>query len=573
MTLLSVNNLSVRFGDVDAVNDVSFTLDKGETLALVGESGSGKSVTALSVLKLLPYPAASHPSGSIHFDGAEILGADERTVRAIRGNRVSMIFQEPMSALNPLHTIGKQIAEPLELHRGLTGKQALSRVKELLDLVELESLLGRLDAYPHQLSGGQRQRVMIAMALANEPELLIADEPTTALDVTVQVEILKLLRSLQQRLGMAMLFITHDLTLVRRMAHQVAVMRRGAIVEMGETDAVFSSPKHDYTKQLMEAEPKGEAVDKLESRAPIGNLLSCSHLSVHFPVKKNFWGKSVAFTKAVDDVSITIPAGQTLGIVGESGSGKTTLGLGLLRLLRSQGDITFDQTRLDVLSTRDLRPLRRRMQLVFQDPFSSLNPRMTIGQIVGEGLAVHGDLSCSVRSTDLSPPNTLPPTLFELRATDRATKGRGLLTALTVPKENDEYENAIDTVLTDVGLEPAMKHRYPHEFSGGQRQRISIARAVVLRPEFIVLDEPTSALDLLIQAQIIDLLRDLQKRYGLTYMFISHDLRVIRAISHSVAVMKDGKIVETGPTAEIFDTPKQAYTKTLIEAAFAHSLT
>ncbi|MCC7259510.1 MAG: ABC transporter ATP-binding protein [Alphaproteobacteria bacterium] len=526
--LLTVTDLSVTFRqgghDTEAVKHVSFSIEKGQTLALVGESGSGKTVTALSVLKLLP-PSATLPNGEIRFDGIDIVHAGPRDIRRIRGNRIGMIFQEPMTSLNPLHTLEKQIAEPLMLHQGLSKHAARARVLELLDLVELHEMKERLDAYPHQLSGGQRQRVMIAMALANEPELLIADEPTTALDVTIAVEILALLKKLQAQLGMAMLFITHDLTIVRRMAHRVCVMKDGAIVENEATETLFTAPKHPYTQKLLAAEPKGSVPPLADSAKP---LVICQDLNVEFPKKKSFFGRVLDVTRAVDSASLVIREGETLGIVGESGSGKTTLALALLRLLSSRGTISMAGQRLDSLKTASLRPLRKEMQIVFQDPYSSLNPRMTIAQIVGEGLTVH------------------EPVLTRM-----------------------ERDARIDAILTEVGLGPAVRDRYPHEFSGGQRQRINIARAAVLKPRFIVLDEPTSALDLILQAQIIDLLKSLQKSHGLTYIFISHDLRVVKAISHNVAVMKSGKIVEYGPSTTIFSAPKEAYTQRLISAAFA----
>jgi microcin C transport system ATP-binding protein len=527
--LLNVKDLAIAF-QVDGkrgtvVEDVSFSLDKGETLTLVGESGSGKSTTALSILQLLPYPAASHPAGSITFQGQELLGADESVLRKVRGNRISMIFQEPMSSLNPLHTIEYQVGEVLELHQGLSRAAARVRTLELLDKVGLRDAESRLKAYPHQLSGGQRQRVMIAMALANEPDILIADEPTTALDVTVQAQILKLLGDLQAEMGMAMLLITHDLSVVRKMAPQVCVMKEGAIVERGATADVLSKPSHDYTKHLIAAEPQGKPEVKRDD-APV--VMATDDLKVWFPIRAGLMRRTVGHVKAVDGISLELKAGHTLGIVGESGSGKTTLGQALLRLTSSTGAIRFDGREIDHLHSRDLRPLRRKMQVVFQDPFGSLSPRMSVGDIVAEGLDVHG----------LAP-------------------------------AKDERRALIADALSEVGLEPHMMDRYPHEFSGGQRQRIAIARAMILKPEFVMLDEPTSALDMSVQAQIVDLLRDLQARHGLAYLFISHDLKVVRALADDVIVMKDGRVVEAGAADAIFDAPKDDYTKALMAAAFA----
>ncbi len=525
--LLEVKNLSVDFhmpGKVaHAVKNVSFTLEKGKTLALVGESGSGKSVTALSVMKLLPYPVAQHPNGAIMLRGDDLINKSDRQMRALRGNDIAMIFQEPMTALNPLHTIEKQIGEVLLLHKGQSLKQARPRILELLDLVGLSALKDRLRAYPHELSGGQRQRVMIAMALASEPELLIADEPTTALDVTVQAKVLKLMQELQQKLGMAMIFITHDLGIVEEIAHDVCVMHQGEIVEAGSVKQVFNKPKHPYTKALIAAKPSGVA-DSIE----IGDeLITTVGLKVYFPKKKTFFGKITDVVKAVDDVDLTIRQGETLGIVGESGSGKTTLALALMRLIKSEGPIVFQGTRIDQLTGQNLRKLRGDIQIIFQDPFGSLSPRLTVAQIIEEGLTIHN------------------------KAMDAVTRD----------------QRVID-VLNEVSIDPETRHRYPHEFSGGQRQRISIARALVLKPSVIVLDEPTSALDVSVQAQVIKLLKKLQKNHGLTYLFISHDLRVIRALSHRILVMKQGQIVEQGTANEIFETPMQEYTKTLITAAF-----
>ncbi|WP_428677157.1 ABC transporter ATP-binding protein [Reyranella sp.] len=525
--LLEVKDLSVNFGTGDkavrAVRGVSFDIRRGETVALVGESGSGKSVTALSVLQLLAYPAASHPTGSIRFQGKELVGASTRELLSVRGNRISMIFQEPMTSLNPLHTIERQVNEVLILHKGLSREAARKRTLELLEQVGIPDAANRLDAYPHQLSGGQRQRVMIAMALANEPDLLIADEPTTALDVTIQAQILKLLKSLQARYGMALLFITHDLGIVRKMADRVCVMTKGQIVEQGPVGEVFDRPQHSYTQHLLSAEPKGRPA-AADPAAP--EILRLDDLKVHFPIRRGVMRRTVGHVKAVDGVSLALREGHTIGLVGESGSGKTTLGLALLRLERSEGGIRFDGRDLQGLGQRELRPMRREMQIVFQDPFSSLSPRMSVGEIVGEGLEVHGIGTKEERST------------------------------------------LIDQVLREVGLDPSSRERYPHEFSGGQRQRISIARALVLKPRLMVLDEPTSALDMSVQAQIVDLLRDLQQRHKLAYLFISHDLKVVRALADEVVVLRHGKVVERGPARQIFEAPQTPYTQALIAAAF-----
>ena len=528
MSLVEVKDLSVNFkvegGALEAVRQVSFHIDKGETLALVGESGSGKSVTALSLLQLLPYPKAWHPSGSIRLDGRELIGADEPTLRQVRGDRVGIVFQEPMTSLNPLHTIDRQIGETLMLHRGMTRTEARARALELLHLVRLQEAEERLGAYPHQLSGGQRQRVMIAMALANEPDLLIADEPTTALDVTIQAQILKLLKDLQQRLGMAMLLITHDLTIVRKLADRVCVMTDGRIVETGAVEEVFDRPRHPYTQHLLAAEPKGRPPVR-SAQAPV--VMAAEQVKVHFPIQRGLLRRTVGHIRAVDGVDLNIRRGQTVGVVGESGSGKTTLGLALLRLIRSQGGIRFRDQDIQGWASRRLRPLRRHMQIVFQDPYGSLSPRMSVGQIVEEGLKLHG--------------------------IGDGRQGRRRLVA---------------RALEEVGLDPDSQDRYPHEFSGGQRQRISIARAMVLEPSFVVLDEPTSALDMSVQAQIVDLLRDLQARRELAYMFISHDLRVVRALSDHVVVMRDGQVVEHGPAQEVFERPQHPYTRALMAAAF-----
>ena len=526
--LLSIDDLSVNFdtpnGVVEAVRHISFDIGKGETVALVGESGSGKSATALSVLQLLPYPVARHPSGSVRLQGDEVMGTDEIALRDIRGNRISMIFQEPMSSLNPLHTVHKQIAETLILHKGMSEIEARARVLQLLKQVGLVNAEQRVTAYPHELSGGQRQRVMIAMALANEPDLLIADEPTTALDVTIQAQILKLLKDLQAEFGMAMLFITHDLGIVRKIADRVCVMCEGEIVETGETASLFANPQHEYTQRLLAAEPK-RSKRVLEDAAPL--IIEGEDVKVWFPIKKGLLRRTVNHVRAVDGISVTVRAGQTVGVVGESGSGKTTLGMALLRLEKSTGGIRFEGQDIQGLSVSDLQPLRRQMQVVFQDPFGSLSPRMSIGEIIAEGLKIHDP--------------------------DSDAAGRNV---------------KVVQALQDVDLEPKSRFRYPHEFSGGQRQRIAIARAIVLRPRFIVLDEPTSALDMSIQAQIIRLLSDLQRKYGLAYLFISHDLKVVRALSDHVIVMKDGKVIEQGATEAIFDKPVEPYTKALLAAAF-----
>jgi microcin C transport system ATP-binding protein len=526
--LLSVRDLSVAFRqggrETLAVDGVSFDLAKGETLALVGESGSGKSVTALSIMKLLPYPSAHHPSGEIHFNGRELIAMSERQMRRVRGDEITIVFQEPMTSLNPLHTIEKQISEVLLLHRVLTGAAARARVIELLGQVGIRDPEERLTAYPHQLSGGQRQRVMIAMALANEPDLLIADEPTTALDVTVQAQILRLLKEIQTRMGMAILFITHDLGIVRKIADRVCIMKQGKIVEHGAVAQVFRAPQHPYTCELLAAEPKGKA-PSLNPEGPV--VIKTDDLKVWFPIKRGVLRRTVGHIKAVDGVSIEVRKGETLGIVGESGSGKTTLGLAILRLISSQGPVVFLGNPIHGLGFKGMRPHRRDMQIVFQDPYGSLSPRMSIADVIEEGLWVHQ-------------PN--------LSAAER--------------------EQKVVRALTDVGLDPATRFRYPHEFSGGQRQRIAVARAIVLEPTFVVLDEPTSALDMLIQAQIVDLLRDLQKRRELTYVFISHDLRVVGALACRVMVMRNGKVIEEGPAGEVFANPKDPYTRALFAAAF-----
>ncbi|MCI0429300.1 MAG: ABC transporter ATP-binding protein [Rhodospirillales bacterium] len=527
--LLEIRDLSVDFGSEDAavhaVRGVSFRIERGETFSLVGESGSGKTVTALSVMQLLPYPLARHPSGSIRFQGQNVIGAGHDVLKDIRGDKIGIIFQEPMTSLNPLHTVERQVNETLILHKGLERGAARARTLELLRMVGIPEAEKRLSAYPHELSGGQRQRVMIAMALANDPDLLIADEPTTALDVTIQAQILELLKELQRKLGMALLLITHDLTIVRKMGGRVGVMTNGEIVEQGPVAAVFEHPAHPYTRKLLAAEPSGKA---LKAAPGALTVIEAENIKVWFPIKAGVLKRTVDHIKAVDGVSIRVKAGHTVGVVGESGSGKTTLGLALLRLIKSEGPIVYLGRRIDRLGWRSLRPLRREMQVVFQDPYGSLSPRLSIAQIVAEGLDVH------------------------------RIAGNGL-----------DRERLIIDALEEVGLDPESRDRYPHEFSGGQRQRVAIARAIVLKPRFIVLDEPTSALDMSVQAQIVDLLRALQERYGLAYLFISHDLRVVRALSEEVLVMKDGKVVEAGPAERIFESPREPYTKALMAAAFS----
>ena len=526
--ILRVRDLSVDFhvegSQVHAVKNVSFDLSAGETLAIVGESGSGKSVTALSVLQLLPYPTASHPSGSIEYRGMELIGANEATMRHARGNNISMIFQEPMTALNPLHVVETQIGEVLSLHKKMTAGQARSRVLELLHLVGIQEPEKRLKSYPHQLSGGQRQRVMIAMALANEPDILIADEPTTALDVTIQAQILDLLKELQTKLGMGMILITHNLGIVRRMADRVVVMTGGEIVEQAVTDDLFHHPQHPYTMHLLRSE-----LDRKPAGRPdeAKTVLAAKNLRVWFPIKSGIFRRTVDHIRAVDEVSLEVREGHTVGVVGESGSGKTTLGLALLRLISSEGAVQFQGTGIDTFSSKVLRPLRRQMQIVFQDPFSSLSPRMSIAQIIEEGLLIHGEGG-----------------------------------------DNQERRALIARILKEVGLDPSAMDRFPHEFSGGQRQRVAIARAMVLQPRFVVLDEPTSALDVSVQAQIVNLLRDLQQRHRLAYLFISHDLKVVRALADEVIVLRNGKVMEQGKAEQIFTSPQTDYTKALMAAAF-----
>ncbi|MGB6906382.1 MAG: ABC transporter ATP-binding protein [Methyloceanibacter sp.] len=526
--LVKVEDLSVDFmsgsGLTSAVKNISFDIGKGETVALVGESGSGKTVTALSILRLLPYPAARHPSGSILFKGEDLMALPPDGLRHVRGNQISMIFQEPMTSLNPLHTIEQQIGEVLKIHRGLSDHAARERVLDLLDKVGIDDPKGRLASYPHQLSGGQRQRVMIAMALANEPDLLIADEPTTALDVTIQAQILDLLLKLKSEFNMAMLLITHDLGIVRKMADRVCVMNQGEIVERGTAQGVFTAPQHPYTKHLLAAEPKGSP-PAANAKAPV--ILEAKDLRVWFPIRRGFLRHVVGHIKAVDGIDLAVKEGQTLGVVGESGSGKTTLGLALLRLISSEGPIVYLGSRIDGYGSKAMRPLRRDMQIVFQDPYGSLSPRLSVGQIIEEGL------------------------LIQKPGMSRA-----------------ERRERVARALEEVGLEPAFQDRYPHEFSGGQRQRIAIARALVLEPKFLILDEPTSALDVSVQAQIVDLLRDLQKRYKLAYLFISHDLKVVRALANTIIVLRNGKVVEQGSARTVFSKPKTDYTKALLAAAF-----
>ncbi|RDL49427.1 Glutathione import ATP-binding protein GsiA [Ensifer sp. M14] len=526
--ILSVRDLSVAFhqgGNTSlAVDSISFDIKRGETVALVGESGSGKSVSANSILKLLPYPSASHPGGEIHFNGKDLLKASDAELRQVRGNDITMIFQEPMTSLNPLHPIERQIGEILELHQGLEGVAARTRILELLNQVGIREPEKRLGAYPHELSGGQRQRVMIAMALANRPELLIADEPTTALDVTVQAQILELLKKLKDEHGMSMLFITHDLGIVRKIADRVCVMTKGKIVETGPTAEIFANPQHAYTRHLLASEPRGNPPPSDASK-PI--VMEADDVKVWFPIKAGFLRKVVDHVKAVDGIDLKLRAGQTLGVVGESGSGKTTLGLALTRLISSKGRIAFVGKDIAAYSFREMRPLRNRMQVVFQDPYGSLSPRMSVADIIAEGLKIH----------------------------ERALS-------------DDERDARVAAALEEVGLDAATRWRYPHEFSGGQRQRVAIARAMVLKPKFVMLDEPTSALDMSVQAQVVDLLRDLQQKHDLAYLFISHDLKVVRALANEMIVMRMGKVVEQGPAERIFNAPQEDYTKALMAAAF-----
>ena len=522
--ILAVNALDVRFRqdavETHAVRGVSYELARGETMALVGESGSGKSVTALATVSLLPDSATI--AGSILYEGREMVGADEAGLRRVRGNDIAFIFQEPMTSLNPLHTLDKQIGESLLIHQGLTGEAARKRILELLDEVGIPEPETRMKSYPHQLSGGQRQRVMIAMALANNPKLLIADEPTTALDVTIQAQILELLAKLKRDRGMSMLFITHDLGIVRRFADRVCVMKDGEIVERGDTREIFANPEHPYTQMLLSAESTG-VPDPVPDDAPV--VAETDALRIWFPIQRGLLKRTVGHVKAVNAATLSVRAGETVGIVGESGSGKTTLALAIMRLISSEGPVSLLGRNIQGLRTHQLRPLRADMQIVFQDPYGSLSPRMTVEEIIAEGLTIHRP-------------------------------------------EGRENRALVASIMEEVGLDPAMMHRYPHEFSGGQRQRIAIARAMILRPKLVVLDEPTSALDMTVQVQIVTLLRDLQKKYRLAYLFISHDLKVVRALSHHVIVMKSGDVVEQGPAERIFDAPQTAYTRELMAAAF-----
>jgi microcin C transport system ATP-binding protein len=525
--LLKIKDLSVDFQGADrvvhAVKKVSLEVHRGETVALVGESGSGKSVTAHSILRLLPYPQASHPCGTIHVDNIETLGATDDQIQSLRGNRVGMIFQEPMTAFNPLHSIERQINEVLLLHKGLSESNASQRTLELLELVGIQNAGQRMSSYPHELSGGQRQRAMIAMALANDPDLLIADEPTTALDVTVQAQVIDLLKDLQRQFNMAVLLITHDFSVVKKFSDRIAVMYEGEIVETGNSDDLFSNPQHEYTNLLMKSDPGGEP-SPVDSGA--GTIVKTDNLKVWFPIKKGVLRRTVDHVKAVDGIDIEVRQGHSLGVVGESGSGKTTLALAILRLIDSDGDIVFDQAAIENYSQKQMRPLRKEMQVVFQDPFGSLSPRMSIARIIEEGLAIHK------------------------------------------PEDKVRFEEEIISVLEEVDMDPDVRHRYPHEFSGGQRQRIAIARALVLKPKLVVLDEPTSSLDRSVQFQVINLLRDLQSKHGLTYLFITHDLKIVKALCHDVIVMKSGVVVEAGPARNVFGAPRHDYTRTLLTAAF-----
>jgi microcin C transport system ATP-binding protein len=526
--LLDIQKLTISFDQGNGekqpvVKDFSMQIPQRKTVALVGESGSGKSVTALSILKLLASPPAEYTSGQILYHDQNLLSLSEKEMRQIRGDKISMIFQEPMTSLNPLHTVERQISESLHLHKGYYGEKAQQRVIELLDLVGIPEPHRRLKNYPHELSGGQKQRVMIAMALANEPELLIADEPTTALDVTVQKQVLELLADLQKKMGMSILLITHDLNIVRRYAEQVVVMYKGEKIESGPTEEIFQHPKETYTQTLLNANPEGKPIPVDDSSPP---LLEARQMNIWFPIKKNFWGKTKEVYKAVNNVSLKVAEGETLGIVGESGSGKTTLGLALIKLLSSQGEIHFCNEAIHTLNQKQFRPFRSDIQIVFQDPYGSLSPRMSVSEIIAEGLGIHQ------------------------------------------PKNSDKHEQAIIQVMQEVGLDPGIRHRYPHEFSGGQRQRIAIARALVLQPKLIILDEPTSALDRTVQKQVVELLRSIQSKYKISYLFISHDLAVVRSLSHRIMVMRNGQVVESGDCESIFTNPKEAYTKALIEAAF-----
>ncbi|MBL10947.1 MAG: microcin ABC transporter ATP-binding protein [Acidiferrobacteraceae bacterium] len=525
--MLAIENLSVNFimpqGDVEAVRNVFLDIHEGETVALVGESGSGKTVTALSVLGLLPYPLAHHPNGNIRFNDKELLGADNSVLQKVRGNHISMIFQEPMTALNPLHTILKQLSETLIIHKKMNRDQAKLKSLDLLNLVRIQDPEQKLLAYPHQLSGGQRQRAMLAMALANTPQLLIADEPTTAVDVTIQAQILALLKDLQQQLNMAMLLITHDLDVVKKISDRVYVMANGRIVEHGNTKKILSRPDNSYTRRLIECEPS------IKSPAPKINpseILKGENIRVWFPIQKGIFRRTFGYVKAVDDVTLSLNSGETLGIVGESGSGKSTLALALVRLIASKGLISFNGESIDNRKSHEIKSLRRNLQMVFQDPYGSLSPRMSVEQIVQEGLIAHNIGTAEDRKVRLT------------------------------------------EALLEVGLDPNTRHRYPHEFSGGQRQRIALARAIILKPRLLVLDEPTSALDRTVQSQIIDLLLKLQETKNLSYLFISHDLKVVRALSDNVIVLNSGKVIEHGSSEAIFNKPKTAYTRALISAAY-----
>ncbi|GJL83760.1 MAG: ABC transporter ATP-binding protein [marine bacterium B5-7] len=525
--LLEIDDLSVTFdtpsGEVQAVSNVSISIGRGETIALVGESGSGKSVTALSVMQLLPYPRAKHPGGSITFRDEELISAPAEVLRRIRGDQIGMIFQEPMTSLNPLHTVEKQISETLKLHKGLSDDKARARCLELLDMVRIRDPEKRLDSYPHQLSGGQRQRVMIAMALANEPDLLIADEPTTAVDVTTQAQILKLLRDLKDEFGLSVMLITHDLGIVEKVSDRIYVMKDGRIVESGDTREVFAAPSETYTQDLLAAEPRQKPTRDVSSN-PI--ILEAEHVRVWFPIQKGILKRTVDYIKAADDISFQLRTGETVGVVGESGSGKTTLALGLLRLISARGTIRFDGEDIQSLKGDELKPLRRQMQVVFQDPYGSLSPRLSIHQIIEEGLKAH----------DIG--------------------------------DEQEREARVIAALEEVGLDPASRYRYPHEFSGGQRQRVAIARAIIMQPRLVVLDEPTSALDRSVQVQIVDLLLNLQSEHQLAYLFISHDLKIVRAMSDQLIVMRDGQVVEQGAAESVFESPQDPYTHALISAAF-----